>query len=380
MSKYIADLVFTMSLFLEQNGKLIRLDRTMAKSEKEDLQKFILKHPEIIPVDALEKNENSFIEYIVPEFNNIDVLALSNSGNIYIIETKRSSGDYKRAVGQGLTYAALLWSNYGLSDEPVTEFIEDFNKHVEEIFEKDGWKDLQLNKIEEVDGKFLKNLDNELKEGLFTVIIVVDKIDEVLKNTINFLNKQFGKNLDIYAMELEYYIHEGIRIVKPHIYGLEYREASISHKRRQWNEELFLKAIDENGELAEEQKEAIKEIYYSLKQLAEEHSGKINWGTGGTYGWAGLSLPQITTKAIFGITTTGGFSVNHKLLASILRQKPELWKEVENKLEHLVKQGASKGTELITTKSELITRYKEEIKQLAKWITQQLTKLKTNTT
>ncbi len=367
-------------MFLEQNGKLIRLERTRVKSEKEDLQKFILKHPEIIPVDTLEKNENSFIEYIVPEFNNIDVLAISNSGNIYIIETKRSSGDYKRAVGQGLTYAAMLWNNYGLSNEPATEFIEDFNKHVEEIFEKDDWRDLQLNKIEEVDEAFLKNLDEELKEGRFTVIIVVDEIDEVLKNTINFLNKQFGKNLDIYAMELEYYIHEGIRIVKPHIYGLEYREASTSHKRKQWNEELFLKAIDENEELTEEQKEAIKEIYYSLKQLAEEHSGEINWGTGETYGSAGLSLPPITTKAIFGITTTCSFSVNYKLLADILRQKPQLWKEVENKLEQLVKQGASKGKEYITTKPELTTKYKEEIKQLTKWITQQLTKLKTNTT
>jgi len=368
-----------MSLFLEQDGKLIKLERTRVRSEKEDLQKFILKHPEIIPVDVLEKNVKTFIEYLAPEFNNIDILAVSSSGNIYIIETKRSSGDYRRAVGQGLTYAAMLWNSYGLSSEPANEFIEDFNKYIEEVSEKEDWKGFQLNRIEEVNEDFLKNLEDELREGRFTIIIVVDEIDEVLKNTINFLNRKFGENLDIYAMELEYYIREGIKIVKPHIYGLEYREASTSRKRRRWNEELFLKAIDENKELTEEQKDAAKEIYYCLKQLAEEHSGKISWGTGET-GWAGLLLPQISTKSIFGINSNCSFSVNYKLLADILKQKPELWKEIESKLEQLVKQGASKGKESITTKPELTTKYKEEIKQLTKWITQQLTKLKTDTT
>jgi len=361
-----------LSLFLEQGYKLIRIDRTLANSEKKDLQEFILKHPEIIPVAELENNKDAEIEYVAPEFKGIDILVITNTGNIYIVETKRRSGDYKKAIGQGLTYAAMLWNNYGTSDEPSTEFIKDFNKYIEEISRKEDWQNIQLNKIEEVDEEFLENIERELKEGHFTIIIAVDEINDSLKNAINFLNKQFGRNLDIYAMELEYYIGEGIRIVKPHIYGLEYREASTSHKRKTWNEELFLKAIDENEGLAEEQKEAVKEIYYSLKQLAEKYSGQIKWGTGETYGWAGLSLPSITTKAIFGITTTGSFSINYKLLADILKQKPQLWREIENKLEQLVKHGANKGKEIITTKPEITIKYKEEIKQLTKWITQQL--------
>ena len=116
-----------MSLFLEQGYKLIRIDRTLANSEKKDLQEFILKHPEIIPVAELENNKDAEIEYVAPEFKGIDILVITNTGNIYIVETKRRSGDYKKAIGQGLTYAAMLWNNYGTSDEPSTEFIKDFN-------------------------------------------------------------------------------------------------------------------------------------------------------------------------------------------------------------------------------------------------------------
>lgn len=52
-----------------------------------------------------------------------------------------------------------------------------------------------------------------LSEGRFTAIVLMDRLDERLRDLIRFLNG--SSSFQILAVELDYYRHEGSEIVSP---------------------------------------------------------------------------------------------------------------------------------------------------------------------
>ena len=68
----------------------------------------------------------------------LDVLAIDDSGNIYIIETKLyDNGDRRKIIAQVLDYASALWSEYRNNFKNFeVQFFKTTNEHLSEFIEK----------------------------------------------------------------------------------------------------------------------------------------------------------------------------------------------------------------------------------------------------
>ena len=82
---------------------------------------------------------------------------------------------------------------------------------------------------------------------------------------------------NIYAVELEYYVHEGYEILIPHVFGAESKKKVVSYpagKRKKWDEDSFFK--DAENRLEGANYEALRKLFDFSKRNADE----ISWGSG----------------------------------------------------------------------------------------------------
>ncbi len=134
----------------------------------------------------------------------MDVLAVSPSGQIAIIEAKLGrNGEVKRkVVGQVLSYAAHLWKM------PYTSLEEAFaalkNKYsidnklslYEYVCMKAGTEPTNVE-------DFREGLTKRLELGSFTLIVVVDERNEELADIASYLNDRTGQEIDFYVVEIK---------------------------------------------------------------------------------------------------------------------------------------------------------------------------------
>lgn len=137
-------------------------------------------------------------EFGLPGGNSIDILAFSEDGDIAVIECKLAdSSEVKRKViGQILEYGASLWKN-------VT--YEDLDERVRQQCGKslaDSIKELASNPGEWDEENFQKGVKKSLETGELILVIVVDGMNEELKQTIEFLNACGKPDFSFNALEL----------------------------------------------------------------------------------------------------------------------------------------------------------------------------------
>jgi len=135
----------------------------------------------------------------------LDVLAVSPQGHIALIETKlEKNPEVKRTVvGQILGYAAYLWNK---SYEDIENSC--FNKFLSQqkvnfsgsLFEyvKEKSADDSITETE-----FKEGLEKRLRLGSFTLLIVVDQVNQELRDIANYLNDRTGQEIDFYVIEME---------------------------------------------------------------------------------------------------------------------------------------------------------------------------------
>jgi hypothetical protein len=86
-----------------------------------------------------------------------------------------------------------------------------------------------------------------LSKGNFKFVVLMDKLEDRLKDLITYVNQ--NSQFDIYAVQVELYRHEDYEIVIPKIYGAEVKkDVSVSGSRRLWNWDLFKRRLGESGE------------------------------------------------------------------------------------------------------------------------------------
>ncbi|MBI3685312.1 hypothetical protein HY250_02810 [Candidatus Azambacteria bacterium] len=257
-----------MAIIISKNGKnAVRVDKSTF--EKEDyLQKYIYENPESIPLYDIKEDIKLLI--LAREFPTnsgpIDAIGIDKDGEIYIVETKLYKNPDKRTViAQVLDYGAALWKHSG----DFSEFSSILDSSVQKTF-----KVLLNQKLQEYFGlsneelgKLLDSVKNNLNDGVLHFVILMDSLDDRLKDLILYVNQ--NSEFDIYAVELEYYKHDTYEIIIPKIYGAEVKKGLPKTRSagRLWNWDLFKQRLQEFG--AEEVRVAEQVIDWSGKNGIE---------------------------------------------------------------------------------------------------------------
>jgi hypothetical protein len=248
---------------------------------------------------------------------------VDKDGGIYLIETKLFKNPDKRTVvAQVLDYGASLWR----SNRDFAGFVG----QIEELLEGNHRASLDQRLREfyglESEGisQFRENLKSNLSGANFKFVVLMNRLDERLKDLILFVNQ--NSNFALFAVELEYYKHESFEIMIPRLFGAETAKKSLgaSGARGKWDESKFFEAC--RTQLMTDHLEAIRRIYESSRRAAE-----ISWGTGATTGSFNVIVPSICGKSLFTVTTFGELRFNFGWLTQ--DRAPRYRDELKQRLE-----------------------------------------------
>lgn len=320
-----------MAIIISQNGKnAVKVDKSAF--EKEDsLQQYIYQNPESIPLYDIKEDIRLLI--LAREFPTnsgpIDAIGVDKQGEIYIIETKLYKNPDKRTVvAQSLDYGAALWRHSNdfneftsiLSDDVQKKFKTSLNQKLQEYF---GLSDEELVTL-------LDSVKNNLSDGALHFVILMDSLDDRLKDLILYVNQ--NSQFDIYAVELEYYKHDTYEIVIPRIYGTEVKKdiavASSSSSRISWTEESLLRQAEEL--LSVEVYNNFKKIYNFAKESADE----VRLGTGQKSSFNPIWY-SVRDKSLFSLYTNGRMGINFHWLINDDKSNIKIVDDFKKKLQEI---------------------------------------------
>ncbi len=320
-----------MTIIISKNGVNANTISPSGFENEDYLQEYIHKNPETIPLYEIEKDKKLFI--VKREFRTnsgpIDALALDDKGEIYVIETKLYKNPDKRLViAQALDYGAALWKRFNDFDRFMEIIREEVTKNFQVSFEEKikDFFDLDDDLVEDV----IRSMKNNLDDGNIKFIILMDSIDERLKDLILYVNS--NSRFDIYAVQFEYYKYEEYEIIIPKTFGMEVRKSipqrSVS-QRFNWNREGFEREIQQ---LSPDIKSKIKNLLdFSLQEGCLD-----SWGTGKTPSfYFKISDPYNPGKkiTIFNVWSDGSIQVGY-WLKDLYKKEPEkigkFYEEINN--------------------------------------------------
>lgn len=193
-------------LHLDNDKKWVPVEKRYYDDEAH-LQNLLTDDVNILPLDEIGY-DTKFVtigKEVGLQNGSLDVLAVSPQGHIALIETKlEKNPEVKRTVvGQILGYAAYLWNK---SYEDIENSC--FNKFLSQqkinfsgsLFEyvKERSADDSITETE-----FKEGLEKRLRLGSFTLLIVVDQVNQELRDIANYLNDRTGQEIDFYVIEME---------------------------------------------------------------------------------------------------------------------------------------------------------------------------------
>jgi hypothetical protein len=264
-----------MAIIISKDGKNAKkVEKTLITKEGY-LQKYIYDNPESIPLYDFKEGVQLLI--LVREFPTnsgaIDALGIDETGEIYLVETKLYKNPDKRlVVAQVLDYGASLWRSYG--DE---KFVQTVEKSVFKTFKislRQRIKDFYGLEEEDIEG-LIDNTKRNMRDGNFRFVVLMDKLQDKLKDLILYINE--NSRFDIFAVEMEYYKHDEYEIMIPKLFGAEVKK-DIGSERGKWDEGKFFSAALNNIGQGDTYK-ILENVYdFTLK------NGILEWGTGGESG------------------------------------------------------------------------------------------------
>lgn len=236
-----------MPIIVSQNGRnATKLDKISFGLENK-LQAYIYDNPESIPLYDIKDDIRLLI--LAREFGTtsgpIDAVGIDGDGQLYLVETKLYKNPDKRTVvAQVLDYGASLWKS--LSD--FDDFLLQLNGHVQKKFSMSATE--KIKSFFSIDDDQLQNvleqMRHNLDEGNFKFVVLMDSIEDRLKDLIVYMNQ--NSKFDIYGVELEYYQHDSFEILIPKIYGAQVKK-DVGSKRVNTaviSDEEFIQAFDQD--------------------------------------------------------------------------------------------------------------------------------------
>lgn len=294
-----------MAIIITKNGKNAKkLEKTTFDYE-DRLQEYIDDNPLSIPLYEIKDDIKVLI--LAREFSTgsgpIDALGIDSDGDIYIIETKLfKNADKRTVVAQALDYGASLWK----SSIDFNQFIGYTDRYLMKKESKSSAEKISSEfELDENDTEILLNAVKEnLNHGKFKFIILMDEIDDRLKDLILFVNE--NSKFDIYAVQFDYYKFEDNEIIIPKLFGSEVKkdiEVSSNSARRKWDKASFLE--DASNRLSSEDFKAVKTMFDYFETKCD-----VPYGTGIKSGSVGLSFPDINRKTIITLYSNGTMNFN----------------------------------------------------------------------
>lgn len=273
-----------MSIIISKRGKNAqKSERTSIEHEKY-LQGYICDNPESLPLHEVEEDIKLLI--LAREFptksGKIDALGIDYDGNIYVIETKLYKNADKRVVlAQVLDYGASLWRTY----EDTDSFIEELERAAGKIFNNPLSERIQNFYETDVETvvEILQGVRQNLRDGSFRFVVLMDHIEDRLRDLLVFVNQ--NSLFNIYGVEMEFYKFEDYEILIPKLYGAEVKKGVGITKhlraRRELNDlhRVILDLIDRplrKNEIMQRLRDAGMTI--GEKTLQRRLKDAIDWG------------------------------------------------------------------------------------------------------
>jgi len=262
-----------MGIIISKKGKEAQVIDKSDFQKEHNLQEYITKNPASIPIYELKEDKRLFVAKREFPTNSgpIDALAVDEDGDIYVIETKLYKNPDKRTVvAQALDYGAALWKHMTdfrdfieiLDQETMNKFNLRFREKIQEFF---SLEDDQVDYV-------LDALQKNLIQGNIKFVVLMDSIDEKLKDLIIYLNQ--NSQFDIYAIQLEYYKYEDYEIIIPRMFGAEVKKRVSKYSdTKQWDRESWNKELKNRGGPDE------VDIVERLENLAEKRSLSFGWSS-----------------------------------------------------------------------------------------------------
>ena len=322
-----------MTIIARKEGEKFETIKKTDFELEDKLQKLIV-DDQIMKKIKLGFNEDTTLVTLSREFESgsgpMDVLAIDELGNVYIIETKlHGYADGRRKIlAQIMDYAGAMWNRFDdfntfedqlqqhnstskhnniISDKSLSDIIDDAISSEDSPFSDNADRDI-----------IIKNMQACFKSGEFKFITVWDKLESELLNTINYLNEK--TSITIYAVTFEYYKNDDLEILIPSIYGRESEKRSVvKGKRFHWT----LEGVKQNFKNNFTPDEYI--MFKKLYQFLEENVDSMRPGTGrdGSINFVFNKLcPETGTRGSFLTLSGNGFlTINYPWLKPEYRKK-----------------------------------------------------------
>jgi hypothetical protein len=286
-----------------------RVERTVIQHESY-LQQYIDEHPDTLPFDQLKPDAKILV--LLREFPTasglMDAFAVDADGHVYLIETKLYKNPDKRLVlAQVLDYGAAIWRTYR---DP-----EEFVERIDELLTARAQRTL-ADRIQTFYGfsestltLFLSNLTQNVVEGRFRFVVLMDRVDERLKDLIAYVNVNSG--FEILGVALDFYDDGDIHVLIPTLHGAEAKKQVVTSSlsgRRRWDEPAFF--ADAGTRLTLEQLGAVRRLH----EWAAEHADEVRYGTGTQRGSFNAGFTRIHVRSVFTVYSDGTLTWNFKWL------------------------------------------------------------------
>lgn len=160
-------------------------------------------------------------EVSTPEGGRIDVVAVDQDGIITLCECKldRNAGSRREVLGQVLEYAgSLKGMKFGefrrlLTDRLGADLVDAMRERAPENFDPVAWEE---------------EVGRSLDRGNFRLVIAVDQVTEVLKQTVLYLNDRASFSLLVAEMRRVH--HGGIEMLAPRVFGEEAAQRKLAQR------------------------------------------------------------------------------------------------------------------------------------------------------
>jgi len=286
------------------NQKNWKLVESFAYGNEGELQELLADSPDLIPARDMREGVSQLVavvrEYSVP-IGYIDILGFTADGEIAVIECKLANNPEikRKVIGQVLEYGAALWGmSYEVFDQKIKERT---GKPLAELVQN------EVDDPEWDEELFRSNIESNLEQGNFILVIVVDEINDQLTRIIRLLNACGNPNFSFAALEMRRFQSGEIDILLPKVDG-DYRPSSMRRtvERRHWNVESF---FDDAKEKCNQQVvHMMKDVYeFSITNAP----GEVTFGSGKANGSFSYYVSRGNSRAsIFSVYSNGDITIN----------------------------------------------------------------------